>query len=88
MSTAVKTNAKPAASSSTKESLPIVASLGFLAGDIFKYLEKHGEASLNDLKTELNQTPAMLQMAVGWLAREGQIQITKQGAGYLIRLSR
>jgi hypothetical protein len=62
--------------------------VGFIAGDIFAYLYKSGEASLNDLKTELNQTPAMLQMAVGWLAREDKVQITKKGAGFLIRLNR
>ncbi len=61
--------------------------IGSIAGDIFHLLDRHGEASLNDLKKELKQTPAMIQMGVGWLAREDKIVISRKGAGYLVRLN-
>jgi len=69
-----------------KEALGVKEGVGFIAGDIFAHLYKKGEASFNDLKSELKLTPAMLGMAVGWLARENKIQITKKGAGYLLKL--
>jgi len=62
--------------------------IGFVAGDIYHLLERVGEASLNDIKEELELTPAMVQMGVGWLARESKIQLSKKGAGYLVRLVR
>ena len=60
--------------------------VGFVAGDIFRRLDTQGEASLNDLRRDLHPTPAMLQMGVGWLAREDKIEIAKRGAEYVIRL--
>lgn len=86
---ATATQKKPVASA-TKAGMkdtPIINGVGFIAGDIHDHLTRHGEASLNDLKQELGQTPAMLQMAVGWLAREDKVQISKKGAGYMIRLN-
>ncbi|RKZ83143.1 MAG: hypothetical protein DRQ39_09870 [Gammaproteobacteria bacterium] len=65
----------------------LVHQVGFLAGDVYRYLYETGEASLNDLKKELGTTPAMLQMAVGWLAREEKIVLSKKGAGYLVKLN-
>ncbi len=61
--------------------------IGYIAGDIYHLLDRKGEASLNDLKTALKQTPAMIQMGVGWLAREGKVNISKKGAGYLVKLN-
>jgi len=69
------------------EPLPVKAGLGFIAGDVYSHLLKVGDASLNDLKKELHQTPAMLGMAVGWLAREDKVSINKKGAGFQIRLN-
>jgi hypothetical protein len=60
----------PKKTAEPKESLGVKDGVGFVAGDIYAHLYKKGEATLNDLKTELKQTPAMLGMAVGWLARE------------------
>ena len=68
--------------------LAISEGIGFIAGDIYTYLYKNGEASLIDLKNELKQTPAMIQFAVGWLARENQVVLSKKGAGYMIRLDK
>ena len=62
--------------------------VGFIAGDIYHLLERLGEASLNDIKEELKQTPAMVQMGVGWLARENKVRLNKKGAGYLVKLVR
>ena len=62
--------------------------IGLTAGEVYHHLDQHEEASLNDLKKHLKRTPAMIQMAVGWLAREGKVQLSKKGAGYLVRLNR
>ena len=62
--------------------------IGNIAGSIYTHLDRHDEASLNDLKKELESTPAMIQMAVGWLARENKVTLSKKGAGYLVRLTR
>jgi hypothetical protein len=63
------------------------ARMGFVAGEVFRHLYTEGEASLTDLKRELGETPAMIAMAVGWLAREEKIVLSRKGAGYLVQLN-
>ena len=61
--------------------------IGFVAGDVFRHLYTEGQASLADLKRELGETPAMIAMAVGWLAREEKVTLSRKGAGYLVSLN-
>ena len=52
--------------------------IGTIAGEIWHYLEKNEEASLGKLTQELKKTDRMILLGLGWLAREGQLNIEKR----------
>lgn len=52
--------------------------IGITAGEIWHYLEKHEEASVGKLTQELKQTERMILLGIGWLAREGKLNIEKR----------
>ncbi len=52
--------------------------IGITAGEIWHYLEKHEEASVGKLTNELKQTERMVLLGIGWLAREGKLNIEKR----------
>ena len=60
--------------------------IGTAAGVLWKYLNKHGSASVAKLKKEVELTPSMLERAIGWLAREGKIVEVKKGKSSEIQL--
>ena len=66
----------------------MIEMVGFAAGDVYRLLETKSEASLSDLAKELKSTPALVQMAVGWLAREGKVDVAKKGTGFRVRIVR
>ena len=58
--------------------------LGFVAGEIFEHLSQHGgematEKLVSAIKGRKNSN-AMVFSAVGWLAREGKINLSADGA--------
>jgi len=53
------------------------AEIGTAAGIIWKALDAQGELSLPQLKNSLKMKAPLFDWAVGWLAREGEIIITK-----------
>ncbi len=59
--------------------------IGTIAGEIWHYLEKNEEASVGKLTQELKQTDRMVLLGLGWLAREGHLNIEKrQRATYFL----
>jgi hypothetical protein len=53
--------------------------IGETAGKVWKFLNEHGEANLNQIKKKVKADPNLILQAVGWLAREEKIQITNKG---------
>jgi hypothetical protein len=53
--------------------------IGEAAGKIWHFLNENGEASVNKItvETELNKND--VQRAIGWLAKEGKIDIELKG---------
>lgn len=49
--------------------------IGQTAGLVWNYLQANGECSLTALEKSVAAPKAMVSMAVGWLAREGKIDI-------------
>lgn len=64
----------------------MLGQIGFVAGDMLSYLGTVDGATLTQLKNELKQPPILIQFAVGWLAREGKIDVVKKGSGFRIVL--
>lgn len=52
--------------------------IGKTAGDIWNFLEEHDEASIGKLTKELKTTERMVMLGIGWLAREGKLNIEKR----------
>ncbi len=57
--------------------------IGFVAGDIFQTLrQNNGRSDMNNLRKALNRVDDMhLHAGIGWLAREGKIQVESSKDG-------
>lgn len=52
--------------------------IGTMAGAIWKALETNGQMTVVKLKKELNAQSPLFDWAIGWLAREDKILLTKE----------
>lgn len=52
-----------------------VEKVGWMAGDIVKFLEQHGTVSLTDLPEKIKRDPYLTVLSTGWLARENKVWI-------------
>ncbi|MFP4038346.1 MAG: winged helix-turn-helix domain-containing protein [Candidatus Nanohaloarchaea archaeon] len=60
--------------------------IGELAGEVYDFLEEAGEASLSQISREVEGPQSKVNMAVGWLAREGNLEFVDLGRGTGVRL--
>lgn len=61
--------------------------IGVNAGKIWQYLEKNGESKIVRVKRELKLSSAELYLALGWLAREGNVAFCKRGFFMWVKLA-
>jgi len=52
--------------------------IGAAAGRIWQYLAEHGEATLRQLQRGTTLPERLLQMGVGWLAREAKLRFVQE----------
>ncbi|MBI4396151.1 MAG: winged helix-turn-helix domain-containing protein [Elusimicrobia bacterium] len=62
--------------------------IGQLAGDVWRYLDLHGETSTLKLRSSLKISQSLLFLALGWLGREGKIHIVSSDRGYRVSIKR
>ncbi len=60
--------------------------IGIAAGGIWQALDANGEMSLAALKREVNGKGPVMDWAIGWLAREDKIIVTRDKRSYRICL--
>lgn len=60
--------------------------IGETAGNIWHTLDEEGPLRLAALKKQIDAPDAILHMALGWLAREGKIEIMPEGRGFRVQL--
>lgn len=60
--------------------------IGEVAGRIWNHLSEKGEVATRDLMRAIGGSMILTQRAIGWLAREDKIVVTKAGGGERIRL--
>ena len=60
--------------------------IGFSAGQIYEYLSSNGEATFSKMKKELDLKGNSADLGLGWLAREGKVDISKKGTSVSVRL--
>jgi hypothetical protein len=53
-------------------------SIGETAGMVWKFLDKKGEATLNQMKKGIKADPNLILQAIGWLAREDKLIIERK----------
>lgn len=64
----------------------MITEIGIIAGDIWHYLDQHGESSLTDLVRGIDKPRDSVLMSVGWLAREGHVVLQQIDKDYKISL--
>ncbi|MCU0665748.1 MAG: winged helix-turn-helix domain-containing protein [Candidatus Omnitrophica bacterium] len=64
----------------------MITEIGIIAGDIWHFLDQHGEVSLENLVKGIDKSRDNVLMSLGWLAREGHVLVQSQGSGYTVCL--
>jgi DNA-binding IclR family transcriptional regulator len=59
--------------------------IGELAGDVWDHLQEKGEQSVSAVSRALDAPQTKVNMALGWLAREGKLEFNAEGRGTLIQ---
>ena len=60
--------------------------IGEAAGQIWNYLNENGETTLSKMKKDLDLKTNFTELGLGWLAREGKVEMSKKGASTNVRL--
>ena len=60
--------------------------IGTMAGAIWHALEGNGVTSLAKLKKELNAEGPIFDWAIGWLAREDKLDLSRNGRSFQVSL--
>lgn len=64
----------------------MITEIGITAGEIWHYLDHHGEATLADLVQGIDKPRDNVLMSLGWLAREGHVVLQKINEDYKVSL--
>lgn len=64
----------------------MIIEIGIVAGDIWHYLDQHGEATLSQLVAGIDKPRDNVLMSLGWLAREGHVVLQQTDNEYRINL--
>ena len=64
----------------------MITEIGIIAGEIWNFLDKHGQVSLAQLTGGIDKPRELILMSLGWLAREGHVLMRKEDSAYQISL--
>ncbi len=64
----------------------MITEIGIVAGDIWHFLDEHGEVALSTLIRGIDEPRDNVLMSLGWLAREGHVVLQQVGGEYRISL--
>jgi len=64
----------------------MITEIGIVAGEIWHYLDAHGESLLSAMVRHIYKPRDLILMSVGWLAREGHVVLVSQGGDHKISL--
>lgn len=66
----------------------MIETIGIAAGEIWKFLDKQEQpVTLSTLRKKISLSSTLLIMGLGWLAREGKINIKMPENSYSYRIS-
>lgn len=66
----------------------MITEIGIVAGEIWHYLDQHGEVALSQLVKGIDKPRDNVLMSLGWLAREGHVILQQSGSDYQVSLRR
>ena len=69
------------------EPTSLIDQIGQTAGEVWKALQKHGTLTMTQLAKEVDAPRDRVMQAVGWLAREGKVQMSETARRKSISLS-
>jgi hypothetical protein len=61
--------------------------IGDTAGKVWHYLKEYGRSSVTAVENGVDAPRALVDMGLGWLAREGKLQVAQEGRGVVVWLS-
>jgi len=64
----------------------MITEIGIVAGDIWHFLDQHGEVKLSDLVNGIDKPRDNVLMSLGWLAREGHVIVQQVENEYRVSL--
>lgn len=64
----------------------MITEIGIVAGEIWHYLDEHGEVRFFSLVTGIERSKELALMSLGWLAREGHVIVRQEGSDFLVTL--
>jgi len=64
----------------------MIIEIGIVAGDIWHFLDQHGEVTLSGLVKGIDKPRDNVLMSLGWLAREGHVILQRAEGDYKISL--
>ena len=66
----------------------MITEIGIVAGEIWHYLDEHGEAPFSQLVSGIERSRDLALMSLGWLAREGHVIVRQDGKELHVSLRR
>lgn len=64
----------------------MIIEIGIVAGDIWHFLDQHGEVTLSELVNGIDKPRDNVLMSLGWLAREGHVILQQIEGDYKLSL--
>ncbi|HNX80675.1 MAG TPA: winged helix-turn-helix domain-containing protein [Candidatus Omnitrophota bacterium] len=64
----------------------MITEIGIVAGDIWHYLDQHGEVNLADLVKGIDKPRDNVLMSLGWLSREGHVVVQQEAGEFRVSL--
>jgi len=64
----------------------MITEIGIVAGEIWNFLDKHGQVGLEQLMAGIDKSRELTLMSLGWLSREGHVLVKKDDLDYQISL--
>lgn len=64
----------------------MITEIGIVAGEIWHFLDKHGEVTFAQLARGIEKPQNVILMSLGWLAREGHVLVRFENNDYIIDL--
>ena len=64
----------------------MITKIGIVAGEIWHFLDQHGEVTLSELIRSIDKPRDNLMMSLGWLASEGHVIVLQSENDYRISL--